>query len=327
MNLMSDTNNSENNAPELYRKYRPKNFSEVLGQDDAINMIKSWGKSGKIPHCLMLTGPSGCGKTTIARILKDKLNCSDMDFNELNCAGDARGIDTIRSIDERMNMMAIGGDTRIWLLDEAGKLTNDAQTALLKMCEEPPNHVYFFLATTDPQKIIPTIKTRASEIKVKLLTEKSMQQLLTNVLEAEEKKLSTEIQEKIVEVAEGSPRKALVLLGQVIGLQDEKEQLAVVMANGSTVAIDIARALSKGKKFSEIAKMLKVCEDEPETTRRVILGYFSAILLNSGTSFAYNMACCFERNFYDSGKSGLAIACYEATLKGKNKGGDKEDGD
>ncbi len=304
---------------ELYKKHRPKKFSDLVGQDDAVRMLTDMGKRKAIPHCLLLTGPSGCGKTTIARILKEKLRCSDSDFAELNIA-DVRGIDVVRSIRDRMGYAPMGGQTRIWLLDEIARATKDAQNAFLKMLEDTPEHVYFILATTEPQQLLGTIKTRATEVKVRGLKPKEMEGLLGSISEKEQFKLSEEVRDKIVQVADGSPRKALVLLNQIVGLDSEEEQLAVVVAGDSTTqAIDLARALINPKpQWSNVAKVLKGMEDDAESVRRVVLGYCSSIVLSGGNlaSRAAFILDVFRDNFYDSGKSGLIGACWEV-VKGK----------
>jgi DNA polymerase III gamma/tau subunit len=108
---------TEPNAVELYRKYRPTKFSEVVGQSDAVKTLVDMGKRKALPHFILFTGPSGCGKTTIARILRQKLKCSDSDFSEVNAAND-RGIDMVRDIEKKMNYAPIGGKCRLWLCDE-----------------------------------------------------------------------------------------------------------------------------------------------------------------------------------------------------------------
>ena len=102
---------------ELYKEYRPKTLDEVVGQDSQVKMLQGMIKKNNIPHTLLLTGPSGCGKTTIARILRKELKCSKYDFIELNCAN-FRGIDTVRTINQRMMQAPMRGNTRIWLIDE-----------------------------------------------------------------------------------------------------------------------------------------------------------------------------------------------------------------
>lgn len=299
---------------ELYKKHRPSKLSELYGQKAAVALLQDLGRRNAIPHCLLLSGPSGCGKTTIARILKSKLKCSDSDFAELNCAGDARGIDAVREIRSRMGLSPMGGDCRIWLLDEAGKLTGDAQTALLKMLEDTPGHVYFILCTTDPQKLIATIRTRSTEVTVKSLDRSTMNKLLTDVMGREGIKLSKEVVDKITQSAEGSPRKALVILNQVMGLATEEEQLgAAGVGDASPKAIEIARLLMNPQtKWVDMAKVLKEVDEDPESLRWMVLGYAQSVMLGGGKAAerAYQIVLAFQFNFYDSKRAGLVSACY-----------------
>ncbi len=302
---------------ELYRRYRPTTFKQMIGQPEAVKMLEDMVKNKRVPHALLLTGPSGCGKTTLARILKDKLQCADGDFSELNCA-DARGIETVRDIRGRMNLSPIGGKVRIWLLDEAHKLTGDAQTALLKMIEDTPDHVHFMLCTTDPHKLIKTIHTRCTEIKLGLLTNKNVHLLITSVFKThngqKEICLQDEVVERLVDVSEGSARKALVLLNQIINLDPDEQLEAIQSSTTRQQAIDIARALIKPKaSWAEVAKIVKEVDEEPESIRRLILAYASSVLLGGGklAPRAYLVINAFESNFFDSGKAGLVRACYE----------------
>jgi DNA polymerase-3 subunit gamma/tau len=301
---------------ELYKKHRPTKFSGVVGQSTSVRTLVEFGKRGSMPHFLLFTGPSGTGKTTVARILKGKLRCSDWDFIELNCAGDARGIDTVRQINEQVSSSPMGGKSRIWLLDEAGKLTPDAQTALLKTLEDTPDHAYFILCTTDPQKLIKTLHTRATTVKFEPIKATDLALLLDSVAGKEGMKLSVEVRDKIVEAADGSARMALVILNQIVGVEGEEDRLATVSASGGTsVAIDIARALIKpGVQWGIVSKLLKECTDEPETVRRVVLGYFASVLIGGGrlAGRAFDVICIFERNFFDGGRASLAAACWQA---------------
>ncbi len=134
---------------ELYKKHRPKEFKKMVGNVSTVQTLVNMIKRDTLPHTILFHGPSGCGKTTLARILKNQLDCSDVDFKELNCS-DHRGVDTIREITRTMNMAPTGGKVRIWLLDEVHQMTKDAQNAALKIFEDTPNHVYFLL-------IVPTL--------------------------------------------------------------------------------------------------------------------------------------------------------------------------
>lgn len=298
---------------ELYRVHRPTNLKRVIGQADAVRTIEGFISKNKIPHFILFAGPSGCGKTTLARILKKHLKCGDQDFAEINCA-DLRGIDTVRDIRSRMGLAPISGAVRIWLIDEAHQLTTQAQDAFLKMLEDTPEHVYFIMATTDPNKLKPTVRTRATVVTVKAMNPVGQKALIEAILAKEDKTLSEEVIDKIVEMAEGSARKALVILNAVINLEDETEQLnAIAATDASKPAIEIARKLLDTRtKWPEMARLIKSVEDDPETIRWLILSYMSNVLL-SGKAVGRAYAClnAFRDNFYDSKKAGLTAACYE----------------
>ena len=303
---------------ELYRKYRPKVFQDVLGQPEAVHMLEQLLKDHKLPHTLLLSGPSGCGKTTLARILKSKLNCADADFNELNCA-DFRGIDVVRDIRQRMGLAPLNGACRIWLIDEAHSLTKDAQTAFLKILEDTPAHCYFFLATTEPNKLLATVRTRGTEIKLSPLCAKDMHQLLSAILQREQgQQPSPQVIERLVEVADGCARKSLVLLHQIMAISDEQQQLDILQKSDTQrQAIDIARALINPRsKWPEVAKIVAQVQDDPEAVRRLILAYAATVLLAGGSlaDRAYIILTTFEANFFDSGRAGLIRACREVFI-------------
>lgn len=300
---------------ELYKKYRPKNLRRVLGQDDTVKMLSDMLESNRLPHSILFTGPSGCGKTTIARILRKRLKCSDADFAEINCAN-FRGIDSIRQIDRRKSIAPIRGNCRIWLIDEVHEMTKSAQEAFLKLLEDTPSHVYFFLATTNPEKLIKAIRTRCTDVKVKALTPKTMEALLKTTAKKEGIALDDEVSDKIVNVAEGSARKALVLLNQIIGIDDTDDQLATIENNDSEAqAIELLRELMKSRpQWGAVTKLIKAIDAEPESIRRAALGYYANVALGGGkaSARAVDLIECFRDNYFDSGKAGLVASCWEA---------------
>jgi DNA polymerase III subunit gamma/tau len=303
---------------ELFKKYRPKTLAKVIGQASAVKTLTEYVKAKRIPHAMIFTGPSGCGKTTLARIMKTEVNCGDHDFTELNCA-DFRGIDMVREIRSRINLGSLEGKgrSRVYLIDEAHMLTKDAQNALLKMVEEPPSHVYFMLATTDPGKLIKTIINRCTPIKVELLGNKDMKKLIEYVCAKEDKELTEDVTDKLMDCAEGSARKVLVLLDQIIALDDEEDQLeAIANPEAERQAIEIARALLNPKTtWYDMAKLLKSVDEDPESLRWMVLGYASAILLGGkANTRAFQMIEAFGENFYDTKRAGLIAACYELVV-------------
>jgi len=254
----------------------------------------------------------------LARILKDKLKCGDADFCEMNAADD-KGIDIIRELKQRSGLAPIQGPCRIWLIDECANLTPQAQEAFLKLLEDTPKHVYFFLATTDPQKLKKTIITRSTEIRLKPLKPPMLKKLVQDVTAKEGKQIEADVVEKIADIAEGSARKALVLLHQVIDLGSEESKLeALQKADLKRVGIDIARALIKGAKWPEVAGLLKTVDEEPETIRRIILGYMTTVAISKPNPVReINVIEAFLEPFYASGKAGLVQACAVVTLGGK----------
>jgi DNA polymerase III gamma/tau subunit len=302
---------------DLHRKYRPDSIEEVIGQPDAVRVIKGWFKAGTIPHALMFTGPSGTGKTTTARVIANFLGINQHDLEEVNCA-DSRGIEVARDIRQRMGLAAIGGSYRMWILDEVHRATGDCQSSLLKMVEEPPPHAYFVFCTTDPQKVLTTLVNRCCEVKLKRITDKKIEDLVKSVAEREGIELTDEVLDAIVESSDGSARKSLVILQSVAAVEDPEERLTCVHRSDSKQsAIELARLLIKpGVKWAEVCKVLKGLDDEPETLRYMVLSYANKIALGDSKLVprALNVLTAFSNNFYDSKKAGLTLACAEVVL-------------
>lgn len=301
---------------ELYKRYRPKTLANVHGQQCTISMLEGLLEKNQLPHCLLVHGPSGCGKTTLARILRRRLRCGREDYQEINSA-DFRGVEMVRDIRSYAPLAPLSGQCRIWVIDEAHKLTNDAQNAFLKLLEDMPKHVYFFLLTTDAQKLISAIHTRATEIRLRPLTEQELCVLLNQVANAEGVKISEDIVDEIALAAEGSPRKALVILDQVRHAPSAAQQRQMIQraALTKTETIALARALMNPQaQWPGVASLLKALKDEDvEEIRYLILGYARTVLLNGGrlAPRAFMILEVFGRNFYDAKHAGLAAACWE----------------
>lgn len=300
-------------ASELYKRYRPKTLKGMVGNASTVQTLQNMLDRDTVPHTMLLHGPSGCGKTTLARILKHELECSEMDFKELNCS-DERGVDMVRKVRREMNMMPTGGKCRIYLWDEVHQMTKDAQNAALKILEDTPKHVYFILCTTDPQKIIPTIKTRCCQLEVELLNTPNTKKLVQRVLKREKEELSEDLILDLVDAAGGSARKALVVLDRVLNLPNEAREGAIKDNPEDRGTIDLCRALIKGDSWSKVSKILKELKEDPEKVRYGILGYFQAVLLSKGSTKAAQVVEIFSSNFYDSKKAGLVLACWEVIV-------------
>ena len=295
----------------LYHKYRPKDFDEIVGNEETIQALISDLSKDEKPHSILFYGPSGCGKTTLARIVAEKLQCSEVDFVEIDTA-DFRGIDTIRDIRMKSQYKPLKGSVKVWLLDECHKLSNDAQNALLKILEDTPSHVYFILATTDPQKLLSTVKGRCAQYKVTLLTDRQMKRLLFRIVRGEGKHLEKKIYDQIVLDSGGSPRNAIQILDQVLTVPKEYQlELARRQGERQSQVVELARSLLRKESWRKVSSILKgLTEEDPETIRRALLGYMSKVLLSENNSQAALVMEYMVDPFYNVGFSGLVFSCY-----------------
>jgi len=200
------------------------------------------------------------------------------------------------------------------LVHNCHKCTGDAQNAMLKLLEDPPEHVYFMLATTEPEKLLAGIRQRCLQVKLNPISEDALEDILNVVCGKEGIKISHTVIEKIAEYAGGAAREALQILDKVYQLDGEKNQLKAIEKSSTTTAtIEIARKLMNPKtKWREIAPILKELENEDaENIRWMILGYGKSVLLKSDNARAFRMIEAFRDNFYDSKWAGVVSACYE----------------
>jgi DNA polymerase-3 subunit gamma/tau len=243
--------------PVLYRKYRPKTFSEIIGQEYVVKTIINAIKTGKVSHAYLFYGPRGSGKTTIARLIAKSVNCTgrttnsyepcnkciscveinegrNMDLIEIDAASN-RGIDEIRSLKEGINVVPIKSNYKVYIIDEAHQLTKEASNAFLKTLEEPPAYAIFILCTTEYGKIISTIASRCQRFEFKKLNLPEIVKKLDFICKKENKKAAREALETIAKNSEGSIRDAESFLDKVISLsgkeikkEDVEEILGIV---------------------------------------------------------------------------------------------------
>ncbi len=239
----------------LYRKYRPKRFSELVGQDHVKRVLIRAIEEEKVSHAYIFAGPRGTGKTTTARILAKALNCENrqgaepcgkcyackaidegtfMDIIELDAASN-RGIDEIRKLREAASFRPIEGKVKVYIIDEVHMLTKEAFNALLKTLEEPPEHVVFVLATTNLEKVPPTIISRCQVLEFRNLSEDLIYKRLKEIAEKEGINASDDALKFIAKRSMGGMRDALTMLeqtwkfaGSEISLKDVEEALGLV---------------------------------------------------------------------------------------------------
>jgi DNA polymerase III subunit gamma/tau len=220
----------------LYRKYRPYNFKNLVGQDNIKNALVNALKSDNPAHAYLFCGPRGTGKTTTARLIAKAINCENLEENHEPCnecqfctsindgslidllevdAASNRGIDEIRDLKEKINFAPSRAKTKVYIIDEVHMMTKEAFNALLKTLEEPPSYVYFILATTEVHKIPETIISRCQRFDFKRIDSKSLMTRLSYIAQLEEIKAEDKAIEAIARHVEGSLRDAIQLLEQL----------------------------------------------------------------------------------------------------------------
>lgn len=310
---------------DLARSHRPRRFVDVVGQPAAVAVLEKYLRTNTVPHALLFTGPSGCGKTTLARILARKLGCDFRehgtgDFQEVNCGSVESAIEAARDIERRMGLAPARGKCRVWLLDEVQSLSRAkfAQQALLKILEDCPPHVYFFLCTTEPDKLLQTVRGRCQKIALKAVPDAEIRTLVKRVLLAEQAELSKAVVDKIIEVAGGAARDALQALQTVLGLPGEAEQLAALQEPATKrAAFDLARLLVWEHKptWAAAAAIIRGLADgeDWEGLRHLVLACASKEALKEkvprpNLERAWAVLDAFGLNWYDSGKAGLLFS-------------------
>jgi DNA polymerase-3 subunit gamma/tau len=299
----------------LYLKYRPPTLEQVKGNEDVIiSLTKMLSDKKTCPHVFLFHGLSGCGKTTLGRIVANVLGCSEDDLAEINSAS-FRGIDTVRDIIRNCEYKPINGPCRVFLIDEVHKWTNDAQNAALKILEDTPEHVYFILCTTQPDKLIKEIHGRCQKFQVKPLNDNQLISLLRRIVREEGETLDKTVYDQIIISSFGQPRNALQILEQVLNVPEQRRiETAKQAAVEQSQSIELCRALIKGAKWKEISIILKGLKDQDaEGIRRQVLGYCQAVLLNEDNPKAGFILEQMRDHFYDVGFPGLTLATYIIT--------------
>ncbi len=263
MSKKSTENNG--NSSVLYRKHRPYDWSDVIGQDHIVSVLENSLKLKRIAHAYLFSGSRGTGKTSIARIFARALEVSDNDVYEIDAASN-RGIDDIREIRDGVNVLPFESIYKVYIIDEVHMLTKEAFNALLKTLEEPPAHAIFILATTETEKIPETVVSRCQVFAFKKPTRDILKTLVVKVAKKEGYSLEAGTSELIALLGDGSFRDTLGILQKVMSNTEDKKisikeiEMITGAPKGSLVN-DFIVALAHGEKEKALSVISQARED------------------------------------------------------------------
>ena len=286
----------------LYRKYRPKTLDDVCGQDIIVKIIKNSIINGQINHAYLFAGPRGTGKTSVAKIFAKIINCenpkdcqpcgkcisctqeNNSDIIEIDAASN-NGVDEIRELKNKVNLLPAYGKYKVYIIDEVHMLTQGAFNALLKTLEEPPEHVIFILATTDPHKVIETILSRCQRLDFKKISINDIVKNLTKIAKKEKIDINQDAIIEIAKQSDGGMRDSVGLLDQARAYTEGKitikdihditgtlteEDLVDILESIIDEKLDII--LEKIDKFNDQGKnFIKLIEEMINFSRNIIL--------------------------------------------------------
>lgn len=301
---------------QTYQEHRPKTLDGIYGQHNAVLALRKFLRDGNLPHAILLSGPPGVGKTTIGRIIATELGVTAMGLQEINFAS-ARGIDVARDIEQASKVMPMSGKCKLFLIDEAHQSTPQAEQALLKLLEDCPEHVYFVLCTSEPDKLSRALTTRLTAFTLHLLSADEIRAIITDI----DPGCPEGVILAIIEASGGSARAAIVLLNQLhaAGYTEEAiSQFARTPGEGTeeykTLVPDIVFG-GPGKWAAVYTAVRKTPVADLERLRHGILGYAAACMGKPAQADKMvRIILLFEKPFFDSKLPGFLAAVYRAMM-------------
>ena len=300
----------------LYRKYRPKSFEFVFGQDTIVKTLKNVIKNNKLSHAYLFTGPRGTGKTSSSKLFAKTINClnnqngdacnecdscksfnnnSNPDIIEIDAASN-NGVDEIREIKNKVSLVPSMSKYKVYIIDEVHMLSIGAFNALLKTLEEPPEYVIFILATTEPQKLPATVISRCQRFDFKSITKENMKKCLENIIKKEKICITDDALMEIIDNSKGGMRDAIGMLDQAFAFCDNEISINDIQELSGTISnseiIDFLNSL-KTEEYSRILEIIKKWSNDGKDfyllTQKLIDFIRKGILYKKNVFFNENM--------------------------------------
>jgi DNA polymerase III subunit gamma/tau len=289
----------------LYNKYRPQLFSEVVGQKHIVRILQNSLAHNRVSHAYLFSGERGTGKTTVARLLAKAINClegiqpepcnrcanclqvgsaSFIDLIEIDAASNT-SVDDIRDLREKVRFRPSTARYKVYIIDEVHQLSRSAYNAFLKTLEEPPDHAIFILATTDPHRVLATIRSRCQHLRFRRHTHADTVEALGRIAEGEGTVVAVEALHLIARNADGSLRDAIGLLDQAIAFVDEslteQDVRDMLGLTGTEASEALAAAIAGGDAGEAMRRVNQAVQDgnNPASMQQELVNYFRALLL------------------------------------------------
>lgn len=313
---------------ELWLKYRPKTFDEIVGQTTVVKLLKNFIKNNKVPHTILFSGPSGVGKTTLAHIMTAEMGCGSIDKNVINCATVPEPLEAIRSLEQQIKLSPTSNSKcRVFILEELQSLfrSKSAREALLLMLESATRSTkdsYVMCCTTNPEKLDKTILNRCKKIELTTLSNSHIKSLLTSISSKENRVLPDPVLDHIIDISRGCAREAINQLDTALAAGEDVESMMSALSGvkKSDMADKLVQALFWKKTTWEnvVAIIEEIKEDSEgsdlESFRYRVLFTAASEIKKGGTTAhkAYHIYEIFQMDSWEVLKiAGLISACWQ----------------
>lgn len=297
----------------LYNKYKPKSFSEMIGNADVMSVLSGYVSAQEIPHCLLFHGERGCGKSSSADIIAKAIPNAYISVID---ASVTNGVEVSRTLASRVNDVPIGYENVVYILEEIHNVSDKFYDALLTVTNDPPEHCYFIIATTEIKKVRDTIRSRFIKFEFKPPSLKEIKKYLQCVVDQEGMVVSNSIINTICINNSRIPRDCMTTLELLQNVSSTNSQLELIgskIVDESGAGYQLAKLLLEGNKWGKMVTILKEVDNtEVEGIRRVVCNYVMTCMFGGANTQKCSLILdSFSKEFNEPQKASLVLACYE----------------